>query len=124
MVQIKEEIQKSVEVGFISPIQHPIWLANIVHVKKKNCQVHHCINFNDLNKRCPQDDFALPNMDMLIGVIVWHSMFHSCMVLVAIIRSRCTCMMQKRNLVEPVSTRFLHNLLKDNFDNYSFTMVV
>lgn len=38
-IQIKQEIQKILEVGFIKPIQHPTWLPNIVPVKKKNGQI-------------------------------------------------------------------------------------
>ena len=35
-VQIIQEVQKLLAAGFIKPIQHPKWLSNIVHVKKKN----------------------------------------------------------------------------------------
>ncbi|KAL6219351.1 hypothetical protein ACLB2K_007110 [Fragaria x ananassa] len=65
-VQIKQEIEKLLVCGFIKPIKHPTWLANIVPVKKKNGQVRICIDYRDLNKACPKDEFPLPNMDMLI----------------------------------------------------------
>lgn len=56
-VQIKEEIQKLLDVGFIKPIQHPIWLANIVPVKKNNGQIRCCIDFRDLNRPAQKMSF-------------------------------------------------------------------
>lgn len=35
-VQIKQKIQKLLNIGFIKPIQHQTWLVNIISVKKKN----------------------------------------------------------------------------------------
>lgn len=72
--QIKEEIEKLLKVGFIKPIQHPIWLTNIVLVKK-NGQIRCCVDFLDLNKACPKDDLPLPNMDLLIDATAGHEMF-------------------------------------------------
>ena len=37
--KIKKEVEKLLKVGFIKPIQHPTWLANIVLVMKKNSQI-------------------------------------------------------------------------------------
>lgn len=34
-VQIKEEIHKLVDVGFIKPVQHLTWLANIIPVRRR-----------------------------------------------------------------------------------------
>lgn len=65
-IQIKQEIQKLLDVGFIRPTQHPTWLANIVPVKKKNGQIRVCVDFRDLNKACPKDEFPLPNIDTLV----------------------------------------------------------
>lgn len=65
-LQIKQEVEKLLASGFIKPIKHPIWLANIVPVKNKNDQVKVCIDFRDLNKPCPKDEFPLTNMDILI----------------------------------------------------------
>lgn len=47
---VKAEVYKLVMVGFIWEVQYPIWLANIVPVKKKNGQIQVCIEFRDLNK--------------------------------------------------------------------------
>ena len=61
--------------GFIKPIQHPCLLSNIVLVKKKNGQIRCCVDFRNLNKACPKDEFPLPNMDLLIDFTVGNAMF-------------------------------------------------
>ena len=62
-------------VGFVKPIQHPHWLSNIVPVKKKNGQIRCCVDFRNLNKACPKDEFPLPNMDLLIDYAAGSAMF-------------------------------------------------
>ena len=42
------------------------WLTNIVPVPKKDRKVRMCIDFRDLNKACPKDDFPLPYIDMIV----------------------------------------------------------
>ncbi|XP_008227183.1 PREDICTED: uncharacterized protein LOC103326723 [Prunus mume] len=64
--QIKVEIEKLLAAGFIRPIKHPTWLANIVLVKKKTGVIRICMDYRDLNRACPKDEFPLPNMDILI----------------------------------------------------------
>ena len=73
--QIIQEVQKLLTAGFIKPIMHPKWHSNIVLVKKKNGQIQYCVYFQNLNKACPKDEFALPNTDMLIDSVAGHAMF-------------------------------------------------
>ncbi len=63
---LKEEIQKQLDAGFLLSIQYPQWLANIVPVPKKDGKVRMCIDYRDLNKASPKDDFPLPHIDVLI----------------------------------------------------------
>uniref|UniRef100_A0A2N9F794 RNA-directed DNA polymerase n=1 Tax=Fagus sylvatica TaxID=28930 RepID=A0A2N9F794_FAGSY len=72
--QITQEVKKLLAAGFIKPIQHPRWLSNIVPVKKKNGQIRCCVDFRNLNKACPKDEFPLPNMDLLIDSAAGHAM--------------------------------------------------
>uniref|UniRef100_A0A2N9EPF1 Reverse transcriptase domain-containing protein n=1 Tax=Fagus sylvatica TaxID=28930 RepID=A0A2N9EPF1_FAGSY len=64
--QITQEVKKLLSTGFIKPIQHPRWLSNIVPMQKKNGQIRCCVDFRNLNKVCPKDEFPLPKMDLLI----------------------------------------------------------
>ena len=74
-VKIKEEVEKLLVATFIKPIQHPTWQSNIVPVKKKNGQIRACVDYRDVNKACPKDDFPLPNMDVLIDSTSGQGMF-------------------------------------------------
>ena len=56
-LQVKEEIQKQLSVGFISMVQYPKWLANVVPDPKKDDKVRVCVDFRNLNKASPKDDF-------------------------------------------------------------------
>ena len=73
-LQVKEEIQKQLSVGFISVVQYPEWLANVVPVPKKDGKVRVCVDFRNLNKASPKDDFPLPHIDMLVDSIAGHAM--------------------------------------------------
>ena len=73
--QITQEVKKLLAVGFIKPIQHPKWLSNIVHVKKKNGQIRCYVDFRNLNKACLKDEFLLPNIDLLVDSTAGSSMF-------------------------------------------------
>ena len=65
-LQVKEEVDKLHKAKFIKVVLYPQWVANIVPVIKKNGQVRICIDFRDLNRACPKDDFPLPHIDLLI----------------------------------------------------------
>ena len=73
--QVTQEVKKLLAAGFIKPIQHPRWLSNIVPIKKRNGQIRCCVDFRNLNKACPKDEFPLPNMDLLIDSAASHAMF-------------------------------------------------
>ena len=73
--QVTQKVKKLLAVGFIKPIQHPKWLSNIVPVKKKNGQIRCCVDFRNLNKTYPKDEFPLPNIDLLVDSTTGSSMF-------------------------------------------------
>jgi len=60
------EVEKLIKSGFIKEVQYPRWLANIVPVMKKNGQVRVCVDFRDLNRTCPKDDFPIPNTELVV----------------------------------------------------------
>ncbi|XP_012833996.1 PREDICTED: uncharacterized protein LOC105954857 [Erythranthe guttata] len=63
---IKQEVQRLLDIGHIREIQFPTWLSNAVLVQKTNGQWRMCIDFRDLNKACPKDDYPLPRIDQLV----------------------------------------------------------
>ena len=66
LLKIKEESTKQLKVGFIKPVHQDEWIANVVPLLKKDGKVRMCVDFRDLNKAFPKDDFPLPHIDILI----------------------------------------------------------
>ena len=64
--KIKEEVQKQINAGFLVTSVYPQWLANIVPVAKKDVKVRMCVDYRDLNRACPKDDFPFPHIDVLV----------------------------------------------------------
>lgn len=64
-MKIKEEVQKQLDAGFLVVANYPQWIANIVHVPKKDGKVCICIYYKYLNTVSPKDDFPLPHIDVL-----------------------------------------------------------
>ncbi|KAI5443040.1 hypothetical protein KIW84_011900 [Lathyrus oleraceus] len=65
-VKIKEEVQKQLDAGFLAVTNYPPWVANIVPVPKKDGKVRMCVDYRDLNRASPKDDFPLPHIDVLM----------------------------------------------------------
>ena len=70
--QIEAEVNKLEQAGFIREVQFPKWIANIVPAKKKNGQIRVCVDFRDLNRACPKDDFPLPNTELMVDATIGH----------------------------------------------------
>jgi hypothetical protein len=62
----KAEVNRLLEASVIRPIKYPEWLANVVLVRKHIGKWRMCIDFTDLNKACPKDEFPLPRIDSLV----------------------------------------------------------
>ena len=52
--------------GFIKPVNQAEWIANVMLVPKNDGKVRMCVDFTDLNKACPKDDFPIPHIDVLV----------------------------------------------------------
>jgi hypothetical protein len=62
----RNEVKRLLSAGVIREVKYPEWLANTVMVKKGNGKWRMCIDFTDLNKACPKDEFPLPRIDSLV----------------------------------------------------------
>jgi hypothetical protein len=60
---IKAEVEKLLNVGFICPVPLNEWVSNLVPVNKTQGTIHVCMEFYDLNKSCPKDNFPTPFID-------------------------------------------------------------
>ncbi|KAG9444946.1 hypothetical protein H6P81_016286 [Aristolochia fimbriata] len=70
--KIEKEVDKLIAVNFIREVKCPSWIANIVPVKKKTGQIRVCVDFRDLNKACPKDDFPLPISELMVDATTGH----------------------------------------------------
>ena len=72
---------------------YPQWVANVVPVPKKDGKVRTCVNYRDLNRAIPKDDF--PYLTLMSLLIIQLSIKCSLlwMVFQATIRSRCHLLM-------------------------------
>jgi hypothetical protein len=52
--------------GFIYPVPLMEWVLNIVLVTKKKGTIHVSIDYRDLNKACPKDNYPTPFIDQII----------------------------------------------------------
>jgi hypothetical protein len=62
----RNEVKRLLSARVIREVKYPEWLANTVMVKKANGKWRICIDFTDLNKACPKDEFPLPRIDCLV----------------------------------------------------------
>ena len=64
--KIKAEVMKQFDAGFLAATSYPQRVANVVPVPKKDGKVCMCVDYRDLNKEIPKDDFPLPYIDVLV----------------------------------------------------------
>ena len=64
--KIKAEVMKQFDAGFLAVTSYPQWVANVVLVPKKDGKVRMCVDYRDLNRASPKDDFPLPHIEVLV----------------------------------------------------------
>ncbi|XP_022632809.1 uncharacterized protein LOC106780655 [Vigna radiata var. radiata] len=74
-LKIKEEVRKQFDAGFLVVARYPQWVANIVPVPKKGGKVRMCVDYRDLNRASPKDNFPLPYIDTLVDNTAKYSLF-------------------------------------------------
>jgi hypothetical protein len=62
----QNKVKRLLSAGVIREVKYLEWLANTVMVKKANGKWRMCIDFTNLNKACPKDEFPLPRIDSLV----------------------------------------------------------
>ena len=75
LLKIKEEVKKQLDAGFLEVAKYPQWVANIVPLPKKDGKVRMCVDYRDLNRASPKDNFLLPHIDTLVENTAKHSLF-------------------------------------------------
>ena len=75
LLKIKEEVKKQFDVGFLKVGKYPKWVANIVPIPKKDEKVRMCVDYRDLNRAIPKDNFPLPHIDTFVDNTTKNSLF-------------------------------------------------
>jgi hypothetical protein len=66
--RIKDKIHRLLEANFIRPYRYVEWVSNIVLVEKKELsKLRVCIDFRNLNRATPKDEYPTPIADTLIN---------------------------------------------------------
>nr|GEV29668.1 reverse transcriptase domain-containing protein [Tanacetum cinerariifolium] len=60
---IQEEVEKLVDAIIMKEVHYQSWLENPVMMKKHDDSWRMCVDFKDLNKACPKDDYPLSKID-------------------------------------------------------------
>ena len=75
LLKIKKEVKKQLDAGFLEVSKYPQWVVNIVPVPKKDGKVRMCVDYRDLNRVSPKDNFPLPHINTLVDNTTKHSLF-------------------------------------------------
>ena len=86
--KIKAEVMKQFDADFLAVTSYTQWVANVVPMPKKDGKVRMCVDYKDLNRVSPKDDFPLPHIDVLVDNTAKFKNFLSWMVSLVIIKSR------------------------------------
>jgi hypothetical protein len=65
--EVKKEIEKMLEAGFIRPYRYAEWISSIVPIQKKDGWWRVCVDFRDLNRATPKDEYPMPVAETLIN---------------------------------------------------------
>ena len=74
LLKIKKAVKKQLDAGFLEVSKYPQWVANIVPVPKKDGKVQMCVDYQDLNRTSPKDNFPLPHINTLVDNTAKHSL--------------------------------------------------
>ncbi|XP_070024608.1 uncharacterized protein [Nicotiana sylvestris] len=67
-----KEIIKQLSANVVRAIRYTTWVANVVPVLKKDGKTRFCVDYRDLNKASPKDNFPLPNIHILVDNCAKH----------------------------------------------------
>jgi hypothetical protein len=72
LVEVKKEVEKMLEEGFIRPCRYATCISSVVPVQKKDGRWRVCVDFRDLNRATPKDEYPMPTVETLINAAAGH----------------------------------------------------
>jgi hypothetical protein len=76
VIVIKQNIDKSLVVGFIKPIEEAtIWLSPIMVIPKKNGKLKIYVDFKNRKALTKEYPYLLPFTDEVINIVIGHEVY-------------------------------------------------
>ena len=60
------------DAGFIRPCQYAEWISSVVPVQNKDGRWRVCVDFRDLNRATPKDEYPMHVAETLINAAAGH----------------------------------------------------
>ena len=73
---LQDDVDHLLKIGFIRESYYSDWLTNLVLVIKPNGKWRTCIDFTNLNRACPKDNFSLPRIDQLVDATAGYKLLN------------------------------------------------
>jgi hypothetical protein len=68
VVRVKDEVERLLRAGFTQPCQYTEWVSNIVPMEKKGTgKISACVDFWDLNRVTPKEEYPMLIADMFMN---------------------------------------------------------
>jgi hypothetical protein len=67
LVEVKKEVEQMLEAGFIRTCRYAEWISSVVPVQKKDDRWRVCVDFRELNRATPKDEYPIPIAETLIN---------------------------------------------------------
>jgi hypothetical protein len=72
LAEVKKEVEKMLEAGFIRPCRYAELISSVVRVQKKDGRWRVCVAFKDLNRATSKDEYPMPVAETLINAAAGH----------------------------------------------------
>jgi hypothetical protein len=69
--EVKKEVEKMLEAGFIRLCRYAEWISSVVPVQKEDGRWRVCVDFRDLNRATPKDEYPMSQGIKLHGWKRW-----------------------------------------------------
>jgi len=67
---IEKEVKKLLDAKIIILLRYSEWVANIVHLRKKNGEIRLCVDLRNMNKCSMKENYPFPKMDHIMLKVV------------------------------------------------------
>jgi hypothetical protein len=72
LIEVKKEVEKMIEAGFIRPCRYAEWISSAVPMQKKDGRWRVCVDFRDLNRATPKDEYPMLVAETMINTAAGH----------------------------------------------------